>query len=52
VFAVFTIATFIALTVIATLAGYQVKGDWLEKNANTITSLGLIAIGIVAYFGA
>ena len=52
VFAVFTIATFIALTVIATLVGYQAKGDWLEKNANTITSLVLIAIGIVAYFGA
>jgi nickel/cobalt exporter len=52
VFAVFTIATFIGLTVIATLAGYQIKGDWLEKNANTITSLVLIAIGIVAYFGA
>ena len=52
VFAVFTIATFISLTVIATLAGYQIKGDWLEKNANTITSLVLIAIGIVAYFGA
>jgi hypothetical protein len=52
VFAVFTIATFIALTVIATLAGYQAKGDWLEKNANTITSLVLIVIGIVAYFGA
>lgn len=52
VFAVFTIATFIALTVIATMAGYQVKGDWLEKNANTITSLVLIAIGIVAYLGA
>jgi len=52
VFAVFTIATFISLTMIATLAGYQIKGDWLEKNANTITSLVLIAIGIVAYFGA
>jgi hypothetical protein len=51
VFAVFTIATFISLTVIATLAGYQIKGDWLEKHANTITSLVLIAIGIVAYFG-
>ncbi len=52
IFAVFTIATFISLTVIATLAGYQIKGDWLEKNANTITSLVLIAVGIVAYFGA
>lgn len=51
VFAVFTIATFISLTVIATMAGYQIKGDWLEQNANTITSLVLIAIGIVAYLG-
>ena len=31
VFAIFTIATFIALTVIATMAGYQIKGDWLEE---------------------
>lgn len=52
VFAIFTIATFIALTVIATMAGYQIKGDWLEENANTITSLVLIAIGIVAYLGS
>ncbi len=52
VFAVFTIAAFIALTVIATMAGYQIKGDWLEENANTITSLVLIAIGIAAYLGA
>jgi hypothetical protein len=51
VFAIFTIATFVGLTVIATLVGYQVKGDWLEKNASSITSLVLIAIGIVAYIG-
>ncbi len=51
VFALFTIATFIGLTVIATLAGYQIKGNWLERHATTITSLVLIAIGIVAYVG-
>lgn len=51
VFALLTIATFVSLTVIATLAGYQIKGDWLEKHANTITSLVLIVIGIVAYVG-
>ena len=51
VFAALTIATFIGLTVLATLAGYQVKGAWLENNANTITSLVLIAIGIVAFVG-
>lgn len=51
VFAVVTIVTFVGLTVIATLAGYQIKGQWLENNANTITSLVLIAIGIVAFIG-
>lgn len=51
VFAVLTLATFVGLTVLATLAGYQIKGAWLENNANTITSLVLIAIGVVAFLG-
>jgi nickel/cobalt exporter len=51
VFAVVTIVTFVGLTVIATLVGYQIKGKWLENNANTLTSLVLIAIGIVAFIG-
>ena len=51
VFAVVTIVTFVGLTVIATIAGYQIKGKWLETNANTITSLVLIVIGIVAFIG-
>ena len=51
VFAALTIGTFIGLTVLATLAGYQIKGAWLENNANTITSLVLIVLGIVAYIG-
>jgi nickel/cobalt exporter len=51
VFAVVTIVTFVGLTVIATIAGYQIKGKWLENNANTLTSLVLIAIGIVAFIG-
>ena len=51
VFALFTIGTFIGLTVIATLVGYQIKGDWLEKNATSITSLVLVAIGVVAFIG-
>ena len=50
-FALLTIATFIGLTVVATIAGYQIKGEWLEKNANAVTSLVLVAIGIVAYVG-
>jgi nickel/cobalt transporter (NicO) family protein len=51
VFAVVTIVTFIGLTMIATIAGYQIKGKWLENNASTLTSLVLIAIGIVAFIG-
>lgn len=51
VFAVFTIATFVGLTMLSTLAGYQIKGEWLERNANTITAIVLIAIGVVAYIG-
>jgi len=44
-------ATFVGLTVIATAAGYQMQGEWLEKHANTVTSLVLIGIGIIAYVG-
>jgi len=51
VFAVLTMATFIGLTVLATLAGYQIKGEWLEHHATTITALVLIATGVVAYVG-
>ena len=51
VFGAVTMATFVGLTLIATAVGYQMRGEWLEKNANTITSLVLIAIGVVAFVG-
>jgi ABC-type nickel/cobalt efflux system permease component RcnA len=51
VFALITIATFVLLTVLATLVGYQFKGAWLEKYATTISAVVLIAIGIVAFIG-
>ena len=51
VFAVFTMVAFVGLAVIATAAGYQMKGEWLENHANTVTSLLLIAIGIFVYVG-
>ncbi len=50
-FSAVTIATFVGLTVGATAAGYQMKGDWLENNANTITALVLIVIGVIAFAG-
>jgi len=51
VFAVLTMATFLGLTVLATMAGYQIKGEWIERNATTLTALVLIAVGLVAYIG-
>ena len=51
IFTLVTILTFIGLTIVATIAGYQIKGAWLEKHATTITSLVLIAIGVVAFVG-
>ena len=50
-FGAVTMCTFVGLTVIATVAGYQVKGEWLERHANSITSLVLVAIGLVAFLG-
>lgn len=50
-FSLVTLATFVVLTVLATLAGYQIKGEWLEKNGNTITAIVLIGIGITVYLG-
>jgi nickel/cobalt transporter (NicO) family protein len=51
VFACVTMATFIGLTILTTIAGYQVKGEWLEHHATSITALVLLGIGIVAYIG-
>jgi nickel/cobalt transporter (NicO) family protein len=50
-FSVVTLTTFVVLTVGATLAGYQVKGEWLEDHGNTITAVVLLGIGIAVYVG-
>lgn len=50
-FSLVTLSTFVVLTVAATLAGYQVKGEWLEEHGNLITGGVLIAIGIAVYLG-
>ena len=51
VFAAVTFITFVGLTVIATAIGYQMRGEWLEEHANTITAIVLVAIGTVAFLG-
>lgn len=51
VFALVTMITFVGLTLIAAAAGYQMRGEWLERNANTITSVVLIVIGVIAFIG-
>lgn len=50
-FSLATLGTFVVLTVTATLAGYQVKGEWLEEHGNVLTGAVLIAIGIAVYIG-
>lgn len=50
-FSAVTLGTFVVLTVAATLAGYQVKGEWLEEHGSAITAVVLIAIGIAVFLG-
>lgn len=50
-FTVATLATFVVLTVAATAAGYQVKGEWLEEHGMLITGIVLAAIGVAVYVG-
>lgn len=50
-FSLVTLATFVVLTVSATAAGYQVKGEWLEERGMLLTGLVLGAIGVAVYAG-
>jgi UPF0716 family protein affecting phage T7 exclusion len=50
-FSLVTLTTFVGLTVAATLAGYQVKGEWLEEHGTTITAAVLVVIGAVVFIG-
>jgi nickel/cobalt transporter (NicO) family protein len=50
-FTVVTLATFVVLTVAATLAGYPVQGEWLEEYGNYLTAAVLILIGGAVYLG-
>jgi len=50
-FALATIATFVALTLAATIGGYQVKWPWLDRNGHMVSALVLLIIGILVFAG-
>ena len=50
-FGVVTITTIIALTLLATVGGYQVRGNWLECWGNAITAAVLLIIGTLVLTG-
>ncbi len=50
-FTVVTLATFVVLTVSATMVGYQIEGEWLEEHGTILTAIVLLAIGVAVYLG-
>ena len=44
-FAVVTIGTIVALTLLATFGGFQLRGNWLDRWGNAITAATLLIIG-------
>ena len=51
VFGAVTMAVFMGLTLAGAFVGYQIKGEWLERHAYTITAGVLIVIGLLALAG-
>ncbi len=51
VFGTVTMVVFVGLTLGGAFVGYQIKGEWLERHAYTITAGVLIVIGLLALAG-
>jgi nickel/cobalt exporter len=51
VFAVVTVATFVALTIVATVGGYKLGGTWMEKGGNLLTVGMLLVLGVLVLVG-
>jgi hypothetical protein len=51
VFAAVTVATFVLLTLAATVGGYQLRGAWLEKSGNLVTAPILAILGVLVLVG-
>ena len=45
VFSLVTLVTIVGLTVLATLGGYRLRGAWIDRGANLVTALMLVAVG-------
>jgi nickel/cobalt transporter (NicO) family protein len=50
-FAVVTIGTIVALTVSATVGGYRIRGQWLDRGSNAFTAAVLAVIGALVLAG-
>ena len=51
IFAAVTIGTIVGLTLAATRAGYEIRGQWLERWGNVFTALVLVIIGLLVLTG-
>ena len=51
-FSLVTVTTIVGLTLLATLAGYQLRGRWIDRWANAITAATLLVIGGLVITGA
>ena len=50
-FALVTITTIVALTLVAAFSGYRIRGNWLDRWGNAITAATLLAIGTLVLTG-
>ena len=50
-FAAVTVATIVALTLLATFGGYQLRGKWLDRWGNALTAATLLTIGALVLTG-
>jgi len=51
VFAAVTVATFVVLTLTATVGGHRLGGTWLEKRGNLVTAVVLLVLGALVLAG-
>lgn len=51
-FSVATVATIVGLTLAGALAGYQLRGAWIDKSANLITAAVLLILGVLVTTGS